>query len=130
MVQGASGGHISGERTICSAAPAEPLLPRLQDAFSEARQRPAECPPKMGRAGDLELLYGLVRCFGARRVVETGVAYGWSSLAILLALSYQGDLVRLPNWDALPKVLAELAPIDSAASPRESGSSKSMPRCP
>lgn len=129
---------------LCGAAPAETLLQRHQDAFSEARRRAADCPLEMGGAGDLELLYALVRSLGARRVVETGVAYGWSSLAILLALSDQGggrlvstdmpymqrdnepfvgtvvagrlrrswDLVRLPDRDALPSILAELAPID------------------
>ena len=42
----------------------------------------------MGLAGaaDCELLYSLCRRLAARRVLETGVALGWSSLAILLSL--------------------------------------------
>ena len=39
----------------------------------------------MGGAANLDLLYHLVVGLEARRVLETGVAYGWSSLAILLA---------------------------------------------
>ena len=42
---------------------------------------------KMGGAGDLSLIHAAARLSGARRAVETGVAYGWSSLAILAALA-------------------------------------------
>lgn len=35
----------------------------------------------------MDLLYSLVRGLAAKSVIETGVAYGWSSLAILLALN-------------------------------------------
>lgn len=62
----------------------------LESAHKEdcARARELEkgCPVVMGGPGDLDLLYSLVRETGATRVVETGVAYGWSSLAILLAM--------------------------------------------
>jgi len=44
----------------------------------------------MGGAGDLNLIYAAVRLCGARRAVETGVAHGWSSLAILAALAENG----------------------------------------
>ena len=40
----------------------------------------------MGGAGDINLLYAATILSGALHVVETGVAYGWSSLAILAAL--------------------------------------------
>ena len=40
----------------------------------------------MGGASHIHLLYDCVRLSKAK-VVETGVAYGWSSLAILKALS-------------------------------------------
>ena len=42
---------------------------------------------KMGGASHIHLLYDCVRLSKAKKVVETGVAYGWSSLAILKALS-------------------------------------------
>ena len=41
----------------------------------------------MGGSGHIHLLYDCVRLLKANKVVETGVAYGWSSLAILTALS-------------------------------------------
>ena len=41
----------------------------------------------MGGASHIHLLYDCVRLSKAKKVIETGVAYGWSSLAILKALS-------------------------------------------
>jgi len=40
----------------------------------------------MGGAGDLNLLYAATALSDAVHIVETGVAYGWSSLAILAAI--------------------------------------------
>lgn len=45
---------------------------------------------KMGGPGDLNLLFNSVRLMGAKCVIETGVAYGWSSFAILKAMSLNG----------------------------------------
>lgn len=61
------------------------------DVFAESRRVVAACPQSMGGAGNLSLLYSLVLGSAALKIVETGVAYGWSSLAILLAISSQGD---------------------------------------
>jgi predicted O-methyltransferase YrrM len=62
-------------------------LPRLPPALlAEAEARVASCDVRMGGSGDLDLLFAAVRLSGARRALETGVAYGWSSLAILAAL--------------------------------------------
>jgi predicted O-methyltransferase YrrM len=41
---------------------------------------------RMGGAADVDLLYALCVATGARRVLETGVAFGWSTLAILSAI--------------------------------------------
>src|SRR5688500_7698327 len=54
--------------------------------FQQARHRAEACPVRMGGAGALDLLYALAEYVGATRIVETGVAYGWSSLALLLSL--------------------------------------------
>ncbi len=54
--------------------------------FARAHALESACPEVMGGPGDLDLLYYLVKESGATRVVETGVAYGWSSLVILLAM--------------------------------------------
>ena len=42
---------------------------------------------QMGGAGDLDLLYSASKLSGAKNILETGVAYGWSSQAILRSLS-------------------------------------------
>ena len=47
-------------------------------------------PVKMGGPGNLTLLYYLTKSMEATKVVETGVAYGWSSLAILKAMNENG----------------------------------------
>lgn len=55
--------------------------------FSYAYQKAKASPFKMGGQGDTILLYNLCEYIQARYVFETGVAYGWSSLSILLSLS-------------------------------------------
>lgn len=60
----------------------------LSDALiEEGEQLAAKSAVKMGGPGDLNLLFDAVRLTGAQCVIETGVAYGWSSLAILNAIS-------------------------------------------
>ena len=46
---------------------------------------------QMGGAGDLDLLYSASKLSGAKNILETGVAYGWSSLAILASISDTND---------------------------------------
>ena len=43
-------------------------------------------PVKMGGSGNLSLIFCLTEHVQAKKVIETGVAYGWSSLAILFSL--------------------------------------------
>jgi predicted O-methyltransferase YrrM len=65
--------------------------PRLaQELRSEATQLADTARVRMGGPGDIDLLYAATLLSGAKRIVETGVAYGWSSLALLAAL----DVVR------------------------------------
>jgi len=45
---------------------------------------------KMGGSGHIHLLFNCVKILKAKNVIETGVAYGWSSLAILKGLSENG----------------------------------------
>lgn len=58
--------------------------------LSLAKEKEASCPIKMGGAGALELIYAACEFTKAKSVVETGVAYGWSSLAALLSLDKRG----------------------------------------
>lgn len=60
------------------------------DVVAAAERRAEECPVKMGGGGGVDLLYHIARHLKAQRVVETGVAYGFSSLALLLALRETG----------------------------------------
>ncbi len=57
------------------------------DTIIEARKLETKSTIKMGGASHIHLLYDCVRLSKAKKVIETGVAYGWSSLAILKALS-------------------------------------------
>lgn len=67
-------------------------LPRIDPALlDEAANRAARSAVPMGGAGGIDLLYALTVLSGARHVIETGVAYGWSSLAILAAFRASGQ---------------------------------------
>lgn len=61
------------------------------EVLAASARRCEEVPVKMGGGGDIDLLYGLAEYVQARRVLETGVTYGWSSLAILLSISNRDD---------------------------------------
>lgn len=52
----------------------------------EAQKLEKNSSVKMGGAGHINLLYDCTKLLKAQKVIETGVAYGWSSLAILKAL--------------------------------------------
>lgn len=64
--------------------PIEQIFP---DVFENSHKIANACPVVMGGPGHLDLLYRYGEYLQATRVIETGVAYGWSSLAILLSLS-------------------------------------------
>ena len=66
--------------------------------FATAQRTAVECPVRMGGPGDLDLIYWLAEHIRATRVIETGVAYGWSSLAFQLSLRTR-DAARLISID-------------------------------
>jgi hypothetical protein len=77
-------------------APPDELAALFPDIVGATRTRTGDGPLplyEMGVAvaGHSRLLYGLCAHLRARRVLETGVAFGWSSLAILLALRDRPD---------------------------------------
>ncbi len=47
----------------------------------------SKLPFKMGGAANLDLLYNIAELLGAKEILETGVACGWSSMALLLSLN-------------------------------------------
>ena len=51
----------------------------------EAKKLEKKSSVKMGGPAHINLLYDCVQLLNATKVIETGVAYGWSSLAILKA---------------------------------------------
>ncbi len=59
---------------------------RFKNEFDSATERLRACPVRLGGAANVTLLYSLVTGMDARRVLESGVAYGWSSLSFLLGL--------------------------------------------
>lgn len=72
----------------------------------DALLRSKTCPNTVGGSANLDLLFSLARSISARRIVETGVAFGWSSLVLLLAIADRErdsivcsvDLPYLRHW--------------------------------
>lgn len=58
----------------------------FKEILKKSEEREISCPIKMGGAGAMELIYFACEFTKAQNVIETGVAYGWSSLAALLSL--------------------------------------------
>ena len=77
--------HLTGGTAIT------PLKVLYSDRFENANRIKKACPVEMGGPGDLDLLYWSAEHLRASKVIETGVAYGWSSLAILLSLRNRKD---------------------------------------
>lgn len=59
---------------------------RHAPTFAEAEAATAPSRAAFGGEAALDLLYWLSEHLAARRVIETGVAHGWSSLALLLSI--------------------------------------------
>jgi hypothetical protein len=62
------------------------LYKDFPEQMKKSKKIETECPVKMGGPGALNLIYALCEHTQAKNVIETGVAYGWSSLAALLSL--------------------------------------------
>ncbi len=69
-----------------------------------AEKRANSIPVVMGGAGAIDVLYTIILHFEPQHVLETGVAYGWSSLAILLALKKLGRGVLVSIDMPYPKM--------------------------
>lgn len=65
----------------------ESLQERFPEALSDAKTRVNTVPFRLGGATNMDLVYALCEALKATHVIETGVANGWSSLAILLSIS-------------------------------------------
>jgi len=69
----------------------EPLESMFPQDFDFAAKMASSCPVTMGGSANQRLIYHVCEFLAARKVVETGVAYGWSSLSILLSLQNRSD---------------------------------------
>lgn len=80
---------------------------RIEDEFSEilkeAKKIEENTPVKMGGAGALDLIYHLCEFTQAQNALETGVAYGWSSLAALLSISKRNGTLYSSDMPYLGK---------------------------
>lgn len=63
------------------------------DILLTAKETEQSTPVKMGGAGALDLIYHLCEFTQAKNALETGVAYGWSSLAALLSLQKRNGIL-------------------------------------
>lgn len=63
------------------------LTKLFPEEMSYAYKQEESCPVKMGGAGALNIIYAINDKLQSKNVLETGVAYGWSSLAVLLSIS-------------------------------------------
>ena len=59
---------------------------KYKNIFTQQKQLVNKNPYKFGGAGDLEILYNICKINNIKNILETGVANGWSSLAILLSI--------------------------------------------
>lgn len=58
-----------------------------KEIIDDANERAKQVSVQMGGPGDINLIYAVSALIDGERFVETGVAYGWSSLVILAAIS-------------------------------------------
>jgi predicted O-methyltransferase YrrM len=69
--------------------------PSFQEAYASeiqsSHQRVQSASDQLGGAAALDFLYRCIKLHSAKSVIETGVAYGWSSFAILAAMSEIGS---------------------------------------
>ena len=68
-----------------------PFEVKFKNEILQAEERIKKCPFKMGGAGNLNLIYLLLDHIKAKKIIETGVAYGWSSLTTLIHLNNLSD---------------------------------------
>ena len=82
---------ITGKKTL------EPLHELYPKEITEAQYKVSDCPVNMGGEGAISFLYHLVKEKKFQKIIETGVAYGWSSLAILLAIEDSENALLISN---------------------------------
>ena len=67
------------------------------EEIKKAQNIVADCPVNMGGEGAISFLYHIVNEVNPKTILETGLAYGWSSLAILLAIKDFDNALLISN---------------------------------
>jgi predicted O-methyltransferase YrrM len=65
--------------------------------FKYAKEESTKCPVEMGGEGAINFIYTVTKILNPKKILETGVAYGWSSLAILLAIKDSSEAKLISN---------------------------------
>lgn len=80
----------------------QPVTDQYAALFARAEARVGNRAPLQSQGGNLHLLFAVCEHLTALTVVETGVAFGWSSLAILLSLKRRRGArlfsTDFPDW--------------------------------
>lgn len=72
---------------LCNQQSTVLLKDEFAEVIAEAEDRVSSRPQQMGGGRHLDLVYNLCEAFKAHSILETSVAYGWSSLAMFLSLN-------------------------------------------
>ena len=59
--------------------------------YEKSLKKYENCPVPMGGESNLNLLFNITINLKPKQIIETGVAYGWSSLAFLMAIKYNNN---------------------------------------
>lgn len=90
-------------KTILNFSDYKKIEELFPDILQQANLAEKNCPVKMGGAGALDLIYYMNEYLGSKNAVETGVAYGWSSLAAVLSLKQRSGTLYSSDMPYLGK---------------------------
>ena len=89
--QWAASQAVSAEKVLAALGGTDHRLAvDFPDEMAEALRMEAQTQTQKGWGGSAELIYSVCEAIGARNAVETGVAHGFSSLAVLLSVRRRG----------------------------------------
>lgn len=89
---------------LTGTAPEQSVREYFEEEFREAQRRVNMSSEALGGPGNVDILYRIAEYLEARKVVETGVAYGWSALSLLLSLQHRSDAMLIST--DMPQILS------------------------
>lgn len=69
----------------------------FQSIYTQAHDIANSCPVEMGGGSDSNLLYWMAEYCKAKNIIETGIAFDWSSLSLLLSISNRKNSLLISN---------------------------------